>query len=407
MARRWFLGLFCTCHCLGLGEDWSPGPAEVAWMGGWTDADIEKDPHLIQQPLPPDTTWSCSEACNIPGPLRCDGIRQCLHGMDEWSCQLPGWWKCWSTFISVHRTARFTKPGAAGFPDPSFGSLRDGVWVGSFSVSDILCTSREAFAPISYEPGVTFERCCNLSQAALPPVRCYQRDLRTQIPGTQCANLNDLGEWFGSQVKRGQGADKTFGYHNLLHDYERILSAYPPRSNFLEIGVAYANSLAMWGTWFYHGLVMGVDIDLGPARGNWPLLRSFGANRSRNIRVVEADIRQAANLDIGGPFDIILDDGDHSAESQIAAFELLFPGILNAGGTYVVEDAESEDVRKHFQGLLHHVTLDWANLDTMSGSDGVRAIEARSSSTDWRDQIMEIAFLRTVVVVRKHSFRDK
>ena len=41
-----------------------------------------------------------------------------------------------------------------------------------------------------------------------------------------------------------------------------------------------------------------------------------------------------------GPFDVVIDDGGHTAAQQVASFEALFPG-LRPRGAYVVEDTHT------------------------------------------------------------------
>ena len=45
-------------------------------------------------------------------------------------------------------------------------------------------------------------------------------------------------------------------------------------------------------------------------------------------------------VDRYGPFDIIIDDGGHTMEQQIASIETLFPA-LNEGGVYLCEDTHT------------------------------------------------------------------
>jgi hypothetical protein len=56
-----------------------------------------------------------------------------------------------------------------------------------------------------------------------------------------------------------------------------------------------------------------------------------------------------------GPFDLIVDDGNHLYASQLAAFETLWPSVT-AGGVYVIEDlASSMDFASLCVGLAQSI----------------------------------------------------
>lgn len=121
----------------------------------------------------------------------------------------------------------------------------------------------------------------------------------------------------------GQTTDKAFlGYFPA---YMRIAAELGPRARVCEVGVFHGESLFLWQQLFPYGEVTGVDNDPGSI---WP----------PGARVVLADaLDPALPGKLGGPFDMIVDDGVHYGETAETTFGLLWP-LVAPGGYYVVED---------------------------------------------------------------------
>ena len=92
------------------------------------------------------------------------------------------------------------------------------------------------------------------------------------------------------------------------------------------------NSLRCWRDYFKQAQVFGIDIhnigDLGEER-----IQTFTADQSdpsQLQRVVDS---------IGGPLDVIIDDGSHIASHQVASFTFL-EQHLAPGGIYAIEDVQ-------------------------------------------------------------------
>ena len=100
----------------------------------------------------------------------------------------------------------------------------------------------------------------------------------------------------------------------------------------LEIGINRGCSLDMWEEFFPNADIIGLDID--PAtlinRGR---IKSFYADAGNDHSLRNA-IQQVAPI---LPFDLIIDDGSHSVDHQIAAIKLL-PEFLSEDGVLVIED---------------------------------------------------------------------
>ena len=100
--------------------------------------------------------------------------------------------------------------------------------------------------------------------------------------------------------------------------------------NLLEIGVYSGASLRMWKEYFPKANIYGIDIR--------PACKTKGGERIRIFIGDQGDkafCRKVAKKI--GPLHIVVDDGGHRSNLQIASFEALFPCVVS-GGIYVIED---------------------------------------------------------------------
>lgn len=120
-----------------------------------------------------------------------------------------------------------------------------------------------------------------------------------------------------------------------LEVYERYFAPYRNKNcRVLEIGVQNGGSLQLYQKYFsFAEKIVGVDIDPKCKRvesGN--IYVEIGSQVDRNFL---EDVSAAH-----GPFDIVIDDGSHVFEHQIASFETLFPNI-SPTAVYIVEDTHT------------------------------------------------------------------
>ena len=138
------------------------------------------------------------------------------------------------------------------------------------------------------------------------------------------------------------GCDKG----NIRHRYDRV---YTPalehlrdkEFNMLEIGIFKGSSVEAWREYFPKATFYGIDIFVRVTPENIPAL-----NRSR-VNWCKCDSIEGANNDfkemVGDvKFDVIIDDGLHTHDSQRNTFENFVP-YLSENGTYFIEDVWAFD----------------------------------------------------------------
>lgn len=132
------------------------------------------------------------------------------------------------------------------------------------------------------------------------------------------------------------GTDKNTCHSYIENFYEIEFEEYKnSKINLLEIGIETGGSLKLWKEYFQNSnLIVGVDISddkIDP--------------RYKNISGVEmyfGDAYEEFFKNTLGEFDIIIDDGPHTLESQLKFIELYLPK-LKSNGLFVIEDVQNVD----------------------------------------------------------------
>lgn len=113
--------------------------------------------------------------------------------------------------------------------------------------------------------------------------------------------------------------------HSYIDYYADALESYRNTSNtVIEIGVCYGHSLRMWREYFTQATIVGVDIKDNSV--NCP-----------GCEIKIADATKISTFSAYNNIDVVIDDGSHMIEHQLATFSILWPK-LNPGGIYIIED---------------------------------------------------------------------
>lgn len=146
-------------------------------------------------------------------------------------------------------------------------------------------------------------------------------------PRSSAAEVNPLRELFEKHT--GRLVNRWLHYLDVYHQHFGRYRGHSPVV--LEIGIFHGGSLELWHKYFGAGLQLyAVDID--------PECRKFEDEKTRILIGDQADRAFLAQVRREvPPVDILIDDGGHTMDQQIATFEELFPHVTERG-VYVCED---------------------------------------------------------------------
>ncbi len=122
----------------------------------------------------------------------------------------------------------------------------------------------------------------------------------------------------------GRQIDKWQHYFPIYEKHFERFRGKAPRV--LELGVDHGGSLQLWKRYFGHGAQI-IGVDINPET-------MFEEPQIETLCLNQTD----PNLAGYGPFDIVIDDGSHVAEHQMASFDILWPRCT---GVYLTEDCHS------------------------------------------------------------------
>jgi hypothetical protein len=149
--------------------------------------------------------------------------------------------------------------------------------------------------------------------------------------------------------------------HSYIEFYDKLFSELKnDQINVCEVGCLTCQSLMMFNDYFPNATIYGVDnwsrIKDGKITGFTKthdvqeLLNNIKTNYPRIVLKAFDSTVQSNEFD-GLKFKIIIDDGDHRPEAQIATFLNLYK-YLDNGGIYVIEDVES---RQAADKIIAHI----------------------------------------------------
>jgi len=191
---------------------------------------------------------------------------------------------------------------------------------------------------------------------------------------------NPLRDFFESRTT-GRGIWKWDHYFDAYH---RHFGKFVGREvNVLEIGVFSGGSLEMWRHYFGPGChVYGVDIENA--------CRCY-EDESTTILIGDQGDRSfwKAFKEKAPAIDILIDDGGHQTEQQIATLEEMLPH-LRPGGVYLCEDVRGE--HNGFSGYMQGIV---ANLHEFRGSG------SEVAATEFQAWIRSVHFYPFMTFIEK------
>ena len=143
--------------------------------------------------------------------------------------------------------------------------------------------------------------------------------------------------------KEHQFVTDKWGGHSYLPLYETILSHLKEKAkNVLEIGVLTGSSIKIWHDYFPNATIYGLDIkdqllESYELKSNTRIKLDLN-NNAYNDEFIKSFVNKMDNDNI--KFDMMLDDGPHTAKSMYIFLEKYLP-LLSDEGIFMIEDIKS------------------------------------------------------------------
>ncbi len=213
----------------------------------------------------------------------------------------------------------------------------------------------------------------------------YQNNNQSAAPFGDNTEGNRLRAYFDANTE-GNGIFKFYHYFDA---YERHFKKFVGKEvHIVEVGVWSGGSLKMWQSYFGDKCkVYGVDIQ-----------EACKAYEDGNVKIFIGDQESRAfwkEFKKQVPrVDILIDDGGHLAEQQIATLEEILPHI-SPGGVYLCEDVSGSKMKltAYMNGLQNDLnTVDLSSTDPVT-----------SKTTAFQQQISSIHQYPYIFVIEKRT----
>lgn len=199
---------------------------------------------------------------------------------------------------------------------------------------------------------------------------------------------NDLQKYFHTMAKR-----PIHKWSNYFEIYEAHLEAFRgTKVNLLEIGINGGGSLQMW-KWYFgqKAKIYGIDIDES---------KLFEEVKIKTFQCDVADRDQLKEVIGNMPtLDIVIDDGGHTMEQQIAAFEVIYPAI-SSNGIYICEDTHTSFFEEYGGGAKSKRTF-MAVIKKYIEQLSANHSREQVPMTDFTASAYSMHFYNSVVVIEK------
>jgi glycosyltransferase involved in cell wall biosynthesis len=172
----------------------------------------------------------------------------------------------------------------------------------------------------------------------------------------------------------GHHATDKYWVHGYTREYDRHFTHLRKKKvKLLEIGVLRGASLLLWKETFPKGIIYGLDKNTQIWK---KLLRKQQRIHVFVGRQEDEEFLQSKVVP-QGPYNIIIDDGGHTPEEQLATFKNLWPHLA-PGGIYVIEDLHGNYWRKRARNGPLMMDEIKSKIDDICGTN--KSLEVRSLS---------------------------
>ena len=123
--------------------------------------------------------------------------------------------------------------------------------------------------------------------------------------------------------------------HSYLELYQKLLcSKKDTAKNVLEIGIFKGGSIKLWHDFFTNAHIYGIDIM--EEKHVWDEIKKYGITLYTSTDAYNYIVNELSDK----KFDVILDDGPHTLESQLKCI-LLYSNVMTEDGILMIEDVQS------------------------------------------------------------------
>ena len=149
--------------------------------------------------------------------------------------------------------------------------------------------------------------------------------------------------------------------HSYFNSYDKLFSPIKDRAkNILEIGIHAGGSIKLWHDYFVNANIYAVDIT-ECLTGSW--LNNYERIKTYQTNAYSPDFLMHEFIQKNIKFDVIIEDGPHSLETQQFVASV-YSNILSDQGIIVIEDVMVENVQpivdsfpKHLQSNVEVIDL--------------------------------------------------
>lgn len=225
------------------------------------------------------------------------------------------------------------------------------------------------------------------------PARRYPYRGRRRMLSVLGPDLASMTTWSAAGTdadlhgEMAEAFNRTSRIHKLAHYfpiYESVVDRTKP-VRMLEIGNFYGDSVRMWQEYLHpNSRVVGIDID--------SKLLKIADSSGVHVQLVDdrniSFLRKVATE--FGPFDLILDDGNHTSSRMVNCFRSLFMNSLDDTGVYIIEDVDCDYRKSYRDSHISFIDFVRALIDAMHYHH-----QATASETNFRidhpDRIQDVS----------------